>query len=95
MLRVLPFANALALVTAGFHALGALFAWIAPAAYLGLWERWMLLDLSTVTVGGAGLTLGGFIIGLITAALLGWLIGLVLAALYNAFSGTTGRADAR
>ncbi|MHB0858997.1 MAG: DUF5676 family membrane protein [Anaerolineae bacterium] len=95
MLRVLPFANALALVTAGCHALGALFAWIAPGAYLGLWERWMLLDLTGITVGGAGLTFGGFIIGLITAALLGWLIGLALAALYNAFAGATGRGSAK
>jgi ABC-type multidrug transport system permease subunit len=95
MLRVLPLANALALVTAGVHTLGALFAWIAPGAYRALWERWMLLDLAAVPAGGAGLTLGGFIVGLVTAALLGWLIGLVLAILYNVFAGTSDRASAR
>lgn len=92
MIRVIPFANALALVTVAMHVLGALFALLAPGSYLALLGSWLLLDLSSLGAGGVAFTLAGFVVGLATAALAGWLFGLVLAALYNLLSGEGERA---
>ncbi len=89
MIKVLPFANALAVVFAVFHTLGALLAMAAPGLFASLVQSWFLLDLSQVAVV---LTLPLFLLGVVTAAIAGWLIGLVLAALYNVFAGVTTEA---
>jgi hypothetical protein len=86
MVQVLPFANALALLVAAVHALGAFFALAAPGLYLTLLETWFPVDLSPLAAGGVGLTFAGFLFGLLTATAAGWLIGLALAALYNALA---------
>ncbi|WP_376791690.1 DUF5676 family membrane protein [Thermoflexus sp.] len=95
MIKALPFANALAVVTMGIHVLGAVFALTAPGAYVALLANWMFLDPSGLAAGGPGLTLAGFVVGLVTTVVVVWVIGLALAALYNVFAGATEARAAR
>ena len=89
MLRVMPFANAFAAVSGICYFIGGLIAMAAPGLYLALLQSWFMLGFAaagTVTM----VTLGGFILGLITSVIAGWLMGAALAAIYNALTQTQG-----
>lgn len=92
MIRVVPFATALAVVSSVCYVLGAVVALIAPGLLLALYQAWAFLDLSQFTPGGVFLTLPMFIVGLLTVIVVTWVFGAAWAALYNVLLGWTGEA---
>ncbi len=81
MIRVFPFATALAAITAICYLLGMLLAVAAPSLFLALMQAWLLLDMTRL--GGPLVTLPLFIIGLVTLTIGSWLFGWAWAVLYN------------
>ncbi|MBI3979655.1 MAG: hypothetical protein HY331_15855 [Chloroflexi bacterium] len=85
MIRVFPFATALAGVSAAFYVLCAVLALLAPSFFLALFQTWVHgLNLSLLAAGVPLVTPAGFVVGLVTFTLIAWLFGAVWGALYNA-----------
>ncbi len=83
MLRIVPFATALAAISAVCYLIGVVIALAVPGAFMALMQVWFLLNLASL---GALVTLPGFIVGLVTITAGAWLFGAALAALYNLLS---------
>lgn len=83
MLRIVPFATALAAISAVCYLIGVLIALVAPGAFMALMQSWFLVNLAGL---GALVTVPGFIVGLVTITAGAWLFGAALAALYNLLS---------
>ena len=83
MLRIVPFATALAAISAVCYLIGVVIALAVPGAFMALMQVWFLLNLASL---GVLVTVLGFIVGLVTVAAAFWVIGAALAALYNLLS---------
>lgn len=83
MIKVVPFATALAAISAVCYLVGVLIALVAPGAFQTLMKTWLLLDVA----GSVMLvTVPGFLVGLVTITVSAWLFGLAWAWLYNVLS---------
>ncbi|MBI4317845.1 MAG: hypothetical protein HY675_05095 [Chloroflexi bacterium] len=80
MIRIVPFATALAAISAVCYLIGVVIALAAPGAFMALMEAWSLLNLAGLV---ALVTLPGFIVGLVTVTAGAWLFGAAFAAIYN------------
>ncbi len=89
MIKVLPFATALAAVMAAFYLLCALLALLVPDFLLALFQSWFHgLDLAKLAPDGALVTLPRFIIGLVSLTLVTWFFAAGWATLYNTLAGS-------
>lgn len=85
MLKEVPFANALAGVTAILYLVCAFLFALAPDLFRGIAQNWFHgYDLSTIPV--APVTIGGVLVGLITVTVVTWIFGYLLAWGYNKLS---------
>ncbi len=89
-IKVVPFATALAVVTAITYVLMVLIALASPGLFLGLYQAWTLLDLSQFAPGGIVLSLPVVVFGLVSMVVAAWLFGAIWALLYNALLGAPG-----
>lgn len=82
MLKEMPFANALAVVSGGLFVVCRLLAIVAPDLLRNLGQAWFhSYDFSILPVASLGF--GDFVFGLITVVAAGWLFGYFLAWVYN------------
>lgn len=81
-MKEVPFANALAVVSAGAYALCALLFLSAPQAILGLFQSWFH-GIDLLSLGTRSVTLNGFIFGLISLVVVAWVFGYAWAWVYN------------
>ena len=85
MLKITPFANALAVVMGVLYIVCRLLVGIAPDLFRSIAQSWFHgYDLSAIPAGST--TFGGFLLGLITAVLATWLFGYFFAWVYNKLS---------
>ncbi len=82
-MRIVPFATALAAISAVCYVVGVTLALAVPGAYMALMQAWSLLNLAGI---GVLVAVPGFIVGLVTITAGAWLFGAALAALYNLLS---------
>lgn len=94
MLRVTPFANAVAVVMAFLYLLCALVSAVAPEALIGFVQPWVhAVDLDLLMPRSWTFTASGFGLGLVTFTLSAWLVAAACAWLYNRFAGRIADAE--
>jgi hypothetical protein len=86
MLRPVPLANASAIVAALFYVLCAIFVAVAPGIYLAVLRSWFH-GVQLSTLADAGMSAGGFMLGITTLVATAWVSAAALAALYNRLGG--------
>jgi hypothetical protein len=86
MLRPVPLANSAAIVAALFFVLCAIFVAVAPGISLAVLQSWFHgVQLSLLP--GAGMSAGGFVLGITTLVATAWVSAAALATLYNWLGG--------
>lgn len=84
MIRMVPFANAVAAVTAIFYVLCGVLAAAAPDLYAAIARTWVhAMDVSVLFPDGTTVGIGSSILGLVTITAAAWLTAALLAMLYN------------
>jgi hypothetical protein len=84
MLKVVPLANALALIAAVFYVACAVVAALSPGLYAQIARTWVHgMDVSTMFPAGTTIDLGASLLGLVTFTAVAWLTGAAIAAVYS------------
>ena len=86
MLKAVPFANAVAVVTAGLYVVCALLSYLAPDFILGIGQSWAHSVNIEALKAISSPSLGVLLWGLISITVLAWVLGYVFVWLYNRWS---------
>jgi hypothetical protein len=92
-IRILPTGLALAITVALFYALCALASALWPDGTIAFFNAWMhSVDLKAIEATRP-MTLGLFVYGLISIALVGFIVGIVYAWVYNRMDSLSRAAE--
>lgn len=84
MIRMVPFANAVAAVVAIFYVLCGVLAAAAPDLYAAIVRTWVhAMDIAVLFPKGTNVGIGSSLLGLVTITAAAWLTAALLATLYN------------
>lgn len=84
-MKTTPFANSLALASIVFYVACALLAVVAPNFLLGMFQSWFH-GINVTQLATTQRSLGSFLFGLISLAVVAWVFGYVLAWFYEKWS---------